>query len=75
MASNNYASRYISPSAVQYNNYVMSSTIGPLSTSQTPAQMGVHNRGVLNGVHPNPPQYYPADGASDFARARSTIVE
>ena len=70
MASNNYASRYISPSAVQYNNYVMSSTIGPLSTSQTPAQLGVHNRGVLNGVHPNPPQYYPADGASDFARAR-----
>ena len=70
MASNNYSSRYVAPSAVQYNNYVMAPTIGPLSTSQTPAQINYHNRGVLNGVHPNPPQYYPSDGASEFSNAR-----
>jgi hypothetical protein len=70
MASNNYSSRYVAPSAVQYNNYVMAPTIGPLSTSQTPAQINYHSRGVLNGVHPNPPQYYPSDGASEFSNAR-----
>lgn len=70
MASNNYASYYVSPSAVQYNNYVSAQTIGPLSTDQTPAQMAYHSYGVLNGVKPNPPQFYPADGASEFAQAR-----
>jgi hypothetical protein len=68
--SNNYASYYIPPSAVQYNNYVSAQTTGPLSSSQTPNQLGYHSHGVLNGVHPNPPQYYPADGASEFAQAR-----
>jgi hypothetical protein len=68
--SNNYASYYIPPSAVQYNNYVSAQTTGPLSSSQTPNQLGYHSYGVLNGVHPNPPQYYPADGASEFAQAR-----
>lgn len=70
MASNNYASYYVRPSAVQYNNYVQSQTTGPLSTSQTPGTIQYHSKGLLNGVHPNPPQYYPADGASEFAQAR-----
>jgi len=68
--SNNYASYYIPPSAVQYDNYVSAQTIGPLNSSQTPGQIGYHNYGVLVGVHPNPPQFYPADGASEFAQAR-----
>jgi len=68
--SNNYASYYIPPSAVQYDNYVSAQTTGPLSSSQTPNQLGYHSYGVLNGVHPNPPQYYPADGASEFAQSR-----
>ena len=70
MASNNYASYYVPPSSMQYNNYVSAQTIGPLSTSQTPGQIAYHSYGVLNGVRPNPPQYYPADGASEFAQAR-----
>jgi len=68
--SNNYASYYVSPSSVQYDNYVSAQTIGPLSSSQTPSQIGYHSYGVLNGVHPNPPHFYPADGASEFAQAR-----
>lgn len=70
MATQNYASYYIPPSAVQYNNYVSSQTIGPLNSAQTPNVSGVKNLGVLNGVHPNPPQFYPADNASEFAQAR-----
>ena len=50
--SNNYASYYIPPSAVQYNNYVCAQTTGPLSSAQTPNQLGYHSYGVLNGVHP-----------------------
>lgn len=68
--SNNYASYYIPPSAVQYDNYVYAQTIGPLNSSQTPNQLAYHSYGVLNGVHPNPPQFYPADNASEFAQAR-----
>lgn len=70
MASNNYASYYVSPSAVQYNNYLMAQTVGPLSTSQTPGQILYHKKGVLEGVHPNPPHYYPMDTSSEFAQAR-----
>jgi hypothetical protein len=70
MASNNYASYYVAPSAVQYDNYVSAQTTGPLSTSQTPGTIRYHSYGVLNGVHPNPPQFYPADNASEFAQAR-----
>jgi len=60
----------IPPSAVQYNNFVSARTVGPLNTAQTPAQMEYHHNGVLTGIHPNPPQFYPADGASEFSRAR-----
>jgi hypothetical protein len=68
--SNNYASFYVTPSAVQSDNYVYAQTIGPLNSSQTPGQIPYHSKGVLHGVHPNPPQYYPSDGASEFAQAR-----
>ena len=67
--SQNVASYYIPPSIV--NNYMASQTIGPLNSSQTPNISGVHNLGVLTGVHPNPPQFYPADHASEFAQARN----
>jgi hypothetical protein len=70
MISNNYASYYIPPSAVQYNNYVSAQTIGPLNSSQTPPQIGYHNYGSLNGKHPNPPQFYPSDNSSEFSQSR-----
>jgi len=68
--SNNYASYYIPPSAVQYDNYVCAQTTGPLNSSQTPNQLGYHSYGVLTGVHPNPPQFYPASNSSEFSQAR-----
>jgi hypothetical protein len=68
--SQNVASYYIPPSAVQYNNYVSAQTVGPLNSAQTPNVSGIKNLGTLTGVHPNPPQFYPADHASEFANAR-----
>jgi hypothetical protein len=67
--SNNYASFYVLPSSLQYNN-VSSQTIGPLTSSQAPNVSGVKNLGVLNGIHPNPPKFYPADSTGDFSNAR-----
>jgi len=62
----------------QYSNipnmsgsYASAPVSGPLSTSQTPNQLNTHNSGVLTGINPNPPQFYPADGASVFSNARS----
>jgi hypothetical protein len=51
-------------------SYASSPVVGPLTTSKTPLQMHIHNRGVLSGKHPNPPQYYPSDGSSVFSGAR-----
>jgi hypothetical protein len=50
--------------------YASSAITGPLNSSQTPLQMPVHNLGVLTGLRPNPPQFYPADGASEFSNSR-----
>lgn len=52
------------------NGYVSAPINGPLNSSQTPLQMAPHNLGVLSGVRPNPPQFYPSDGASEFSNAR-----
>jgi len=71
MISNNYASYYVPPTSVQFNNYVSAQTIGPLNSSQTPSQIGYHIYGSLNGVHPNPPQFYPSDNSSQFSQARN----
>jgi hypothetical protein len=50
--------------------YATSPINGPLNSSQTPLQMPPHNLGVLTGLRPNPPQFYPADGASEFSNSR-----
>ena len=71
--SNNYASYYIPPSSNQYSN-VICQIVGPLSTSQTPNQMEYHSYGILKGVHPNPPQFSPANTGAAFAQARSQYV-
>jgi hypothetical protein len=54
----------------QYDNIVVTPVYGPLSTNQYPGAMPPHNSGVLIGRHPNPPQFYPADGSSNFSNAR-----
>jgi hypothetical protein len=71
MANQNYSTYYIRPSAIQYNNYVSSQTIGPLSSAQTPNVSGIKNLGTLNGIRPSPPQFYPADGSSEYSNARA----
>jgi hypothetical protein len=54
--------------------YASAPVIGPLSTNQTPLMMPRHNYGVLPGKHPNPPQFYPSDGASTFAQGRAQYM-
>jgi hypothetical protein len=45
--------------SVSYNNYVNSPITGPLSTNQTPCQIPYHSYGILDGIRPTPPQFYP----------------
>jgi len=45
--------------SMSYNNFVNAPITGPLSTSQTPAQIPYHNYGILPGIRPTPPQFYP----------------
>lgn len=54
----------------QYDDIVVTPVYGPLSTNQYPLAMLPHNLGALPGRHPNPPQFYPADRASEFSQAR-----
>uniref|UniRef100_A0A6C0AQL2 Uncharacterized protein n=1 Tax=viral metagenome TaxID=1070528 RepID=A0A6C0AQL2_9ZZZZ len=46
--------------SVSYNNYVNAPITGPLSTSQTPCQIPYHSYGILAGIRPTPPQFYPS---------------
>ena len=46
--------------SVSYNNYVNAPITGPLSTNQTPAQIPYHSYGILAGIRPTPPQFYPS---------------
>ena len=46
--------------SVSYNNYVNAPITGPLSTNQTPAQIPYHSYGILTGIRPTPPQFYPS---------------
>ena len=56
--------------ANQYNTYVNTQTTGPLSTNQYPHVMPPHNSGILIGIHPNPPKFYPSDSTDTVSNAR-----
>jgi hypothetical protein len=45
--------------SMSYNNYVNAPITGPLSTNQTPSQIPYHSYGILPGIRPTPPQFYP----------------
>ena len=45
--------------SVSYNSYVNAPITGPLSTNQYPGIIPYHSYGVLNGIRPTPPQFYP----------------
>lgn len=46
--------------SMSYNNYVNAPITGPLSTNQTPPQIPYHSYGLLPGIRPTPPQFYPS---------------
>ena len=46
--------------SVSYNNYVNAPITGPLNTDQTARQIPYHSYGVLTGIRPTPPQFYPS---------------
>jgi hypothetical protein len=51
--------------------YNSSPIVAPMSTNKTPGQIRYnHTLGVLYGIHPNPPQFSPSNGASEFSNAR-----
>lgn len=52
-------------------SYAASPIIAPLNTYRTPNTTSQNQLGVLSGVHPNPPQFYPSDGASAFSQGRA----
>jgi len=45
--------------SMSYNNYVNAPITGPLSTNQTASQIPYHSYGILPGLRPTPPQFYP----------------
>jgi hypothetical protein len=55
-------------------SYAGAPVIGPLSTNRTPNTTVQNQLGVLTGIHPNPPQFYPSDGASTFSQGRSQYM-
>jgi hypothetical protein len=54
----------------QFDDIIVTPNYGPLSTGNYPGIIPISNLGILNGVHPNPPQFYPSDGASGFSNSR-----
>jgi len=58
----------------QFDDIIVTPVYGPLTTSNYPSAMPYHSYGVLTGKHPNPPQFYPSDGASEFSNARREYI-
>ena len=48
--------------SMTYNGYLNAPIIGPLSTNNYPFSMPYHSYGVLTGIRPTPPQFYPYQG-------------
>jgi hypothetical protein len=55
----------------QFDDIIVTPVYGPLNTGRTPCTLPFMNLGVLSGIRPNPPQFYPASGCSDFSNARA----
>jgi hypothetical protein len=49
----------INRGSVSYDNYVNAPITGPLSTNQYPGIIPYHSYGILAGIRPTPPQFYP----------------
>ena len=44
----------------QFSDIIVTPIYGPLSTNQYPNAMAAHNSGVLTGLRPTPPLFYPS---------------
>jgi len=52
-------------------SYTSAPITAPMNTAQTTGAIRInHTLGALPGVHPNPPQFGVADGASEFSNSR-----
>jgi hypothetical protein len=49
----------VSNSNVQYSNYNSAIQFAPYNTNNFPSSMPYHSYGILRGVRPTPPQFYP----------------
>lgn len=49
----------VSNSNVQYSNYNSALQFAPYNTNQFPAALPYHSFGILKGIRPTPPQFYP----------------
>lgn len=49
----------VNQGSMSYNNYVNTPITGPLSTNQYPGNIPYHSYGILTGIRPTPPQFYP----------------
>jgi len=54
----------------QFDDIIITPVYGPLTTNNYPRITGCRNMGMLIGRHPNPPQFYPSNGSSEFSNAR-----
>ena len=63
--------------SMTYNNYVNAPIFGPLSTNNYPCSMPYHSYGVLTGIRPTPPQFFPSQAppyAEENTNARSQYL-
>jgi len=58
----------------QFDDIIVTPVYGPLTTSNYPTAIPYHSYGVLTGKHPNPPQFYPSNGSSEFSNARREYI-
>ena len=55
----------------QFDDIIVTPVYGPLSTNNYPNIIPKMNLGVLTGLRPNPPKFYPANGSSEFSNSRA----
>jgi hypothetical protein len=63
--------------SMSYDNYVNAPIYGPLSTNNYPCAMPYHSFGVLTGIRPTPPQFYPSQAppyAEENTNARAQYL-
>ena len=50
------------------SGYLRTPIIGPLTTNNYPKSLPYHSRGILSGLHSNPPQFFPGQEPINFSQ-------